>query len=308
MTKPERLNLAIGKYCFVECAGCYNFFGGSQPDLEALRQTVAVFVKLGIDKVTISGGDPLTVSGITDFIVDIRGYGIQLIKIDTVGTSLISTNLRKTDDFHPNPAQRLRILVDVVDYIGIPLDGWSNETVQLFRTGRKFIYDETIRLLTEIDELNRTPNIVINTVVHKGNYEGLWQILSEMARHRAICHWNIFQYTPTDQVDNNINARYYIDTETYLSICSAILSQFKDIQWAGEHPTVEFRSIESRLGEYLLINSDGNAWLPDNIGNTVFLGNVYGQEMEVLRNWSKKANQIRTSRRKNDFSKLLSLE
>lgn len=305
MNRPERLNLAIGKYCFVDCPGCYMFFGSSQPDLQALRRSVIAFIELGIDKITISGGDPLTVPGLSDFIADIRDYGIKLIKVDTVGTSLVSSTSKRTGAIPSRHIQRLRLLVDIVDYIGIPLDGWSNEITLLFRTGRHSIHEETIRLLTQIDELNRTPNIVINTVMHSGNHEGLWQVLDEISRHRSVCHWNIFQYTPTDQVSNEINTRYSLDSKDFQSSAESILSRLESIEWAGEHPSIEFRSQKSRLGEYLLINSDGNAWLPDETGNSVHLGNIYGNEINILRNWSRVANEIRASKSRDDLPELL---
>jgi MoaA/NifB/PqqE/SkfB family radical SAM enzyme len=190
------------------------------------------------------------------------------------------------------------MLMDVTDYIGLPLDGWSNDSVLLFRTGRSFLYDETVSLLTLIDEFYRTPNVVINTVMHKGNFNGLSKILNELAQHRSICHWNIFQYTPTDQVDDQINLRYHIDAETFESTCNILRTEAGAVQWAGECPTIEFRSIRSRLGEYLLINSDGNAWLPDPAGNTVYLGNVYGCEAQILEDWSIQAMQIKAMQQK----------
>jgi MoaA/NifB/PqqE/SkfB family radical SAM enzyme len=266
---------------------------------------VAAFIELGIDKITISGGDPLTIPGLTDFLVDIRDYGIKLIKVDTVGTNLINSRSKSASASPSRPLQRLRLLVDIVDYISVPLDGWSNETAMLFRMGRHSIHDETIRLLTQIDDLNRTPNIVINTVMHTGNYEGLWQVLDEIARHRSICHWNIFQYTPTDQVSSEVNARYSIDSSAFQLSCEAILSRLETMEWAGERPSIEFRSKESRLGEYLLINSDGNAWLPDHAGNSVHLGNIYGNEINILRDWSRAANEIKASKSRNVFPELL---
>jgi hypothetical protein len=48
---------------------------------------------------------------------------------------------------------------------------------------------------------------------------------------------------------------------------------------------IEFRSNRSRLGQYLLVNSDGEAWLPDEAGRTLHLGSIFGRESEVLEEW-----------------------
>lgn len=290
LAKPERLNLAIGKRCYVHCEGCYTVFGTTEPNLDALRASVARFVDLGVDKVTISGGDPLTVSGIDDFLVDIRAAGIKLIKLDTVGTGLLNN-----ESHLPQPnAAPLSFLVELVDYLGIPLDGWSNESVLWFRAGRPNLYDETVQLLEDIDHLNRTPSVVINTVLHRRNRPGLYMVLEEIARHRSICYWNIFQYTPTDQAKTSVNERFILSDDEFEDACETVRTQAEATQWQGEHPAVEFRSITSRLGEYLLVNSSGMAWLPDENGNTISLGTIYGHEAEILGQWAEVARQVQS--------------
>ena len=87
--KPDRLNLAIARRCFVSCKGCYSFFGKREPDLDAFLQTIAIFAKLGIGDITVSGGDPLTIEGFMDFLISIRSVGVRTIKVDTVGTRFL---------------------------------------------------------------------------------------------------------------------------------------------------------------------------------------------------------------------------
>jgi MoaA/NifB/PqqE/SkfB family radical SAM enzyme len=288
--KPERLNLAIGKRCFVHCEGCYTLFGTTEPDLDALRTSVRRFVDLSVDKVTISGGDPLTVSGIDDFLLDIRAAGIKLIKLDTVGTSLLNIEMHPAQHY----PMALSKLVELVDYLGIPLDGWSNESVLWFRAGRPNLFNETVQLLDEIDHLNRTPSVVINTVLHRRSQPGLHLMLAEIARHRSICHWNIFQYTPTDRAKKHINDRFAMTDSEFEDAANTIRSLAESTEWQGERPTIEFRSVTSRLGEYLLVNSSGTAWLPDENGNTINLGSIYERETEILAQWAEVAGQIQS--------------
>src|SRR4051812_42582005 len=66
--RPQRLNLAIARHCYVACRGCYQFFGRGEPDLTAIEKSVACFVNLGITAVTLSGGDPLTLVGLEGFL------------------------------------------------------------------------------------------------------------------------------------------------------------------------------------------------------------------------------------------------
>jgi MoaA/NifB/PqqE/SkfB family radical SAM enzyme len=158
---PERLNLAIARRCGVACSGCYTFFGHSEPDLASFLSTAGAFVFLGLRKVTLSGGDPLTITGLMDFLNGLRLAGVESIKLDTVGIGLVSSPART--------GINLNDLLERVDYVGIPFDGWSDDSALQFRRGRDWLHTETVALLDAIDKLGGPPKIIINTVAHRGN-------------------------------------------------------------------------------------------------------------------------------------------
>ena len=63
---------------------------------------------------------------------------------------------------------------------------------------------------------------------------------------------------------------------------------------------IEFASISDRLGRYLLINSDGHAWIPDDVGRTLPLGLVYGREAELLDLWAVAVARLRVNQPSSD--------
>ena len=282
----DRLNLAIARRCFVACKGCYSFFGKHEPDLNAFSKTIAAFVRLGVQDVTISGGDPLTIEGFLNFLTAIRSIGVRTIKVDTVGTSLLFHRPSVTVKNSEEMSCYLDAFLRTIDYLGIPLDGWSNASSWEFRVGRPSLYDETIELLSSIDALEVLPKIIINTVAHRRNLQGLTLILDEVSKHRSVCHWNIFQYTPTDQAARFANDRFEISNTQFMHACNALLTVCESKQWPASPPRIELRSVEARLGKYLLVNSDGDAWIPDANGSTIQLGSVFGREEIVLAQWS----------------------
>jgi len=284
--KPDRLNLAIARRCFVACKGCYSFFGNNEPDLPALAKSVETFVHLGIDAVTISGGDPLTIKGLVEFLAAIRSLGVRSIKVDTVGTNLLTLKPSVTAGSTLETKRYLDTLNEAVDYLGIPLDGWSNSSVSLFRVGRPLLFDETVELLKTIDSLGVPPNIIINTVAHKHNLYGLTLILDEVISHRSVCHWNIFQYTPTDQAAKGANEFFEISMKQFAQARTTLFPAIDHLTSRETLLTIDFRTIESRLGEYLLINSDGAVWVPDENGRTIYMGTVFGREQVILERWS----------------------
>lgn len=279
--KPERLNLAIAKRCNVTCSGCYTFFGTNEPDLCALVSSVAAFAALGLRSVTVAGGDPLTIDAHLDLLRALRSVGVRSIKVDTVGVGLL-----QLEPLLLNQAYSLSELVNAVDFLGVPLDGWSNESVLTFRHGRPELYVETVTLLETLNQLCQAPKVVINTVVHRENARNLIRIRDEVLCHPAICHWNLFQYTPTDQAAPGANARFRITDAEFESLRRMLNIWDTSPLAGGTEPQIEFHSTRSRLGQYLLVNSDCDAWLPDEEGNTVLLGNIIGREKQVLDKWA----------------------
>ncbi|MBC7780833.1 MAG: radical SAM protein [Proteobacteria bacterium] len=278
--RPERLNLAVAKRCYVACRGCYTYFGGREPDLAALESSVAAFVRLGIGDVTLSGGDPLTIDGLSEFLHRLRDCGVQSIKVDTVGVDLQQSSAEGS-----GPSRKLTELLGAADFLGIPLDGWSNESVQLFRRGRRALYAETTSLLDLLDSLGGPSRVVVNTVAHRGNLADLDRIGAEVLRHGAVAHWNIFQYTPTDQAAAHDSRHLAVGDEAFARAEAELMASLPASTNRRALPSIAFRSSGSRVGQYLLINSDGDAWLPDALGRTVLLGNVYGEEARILQRW-----------------------
>ena len=191
---PERLNLAIGKRCFVSCPGCYTHFGRHEPDLKQLLASISRFVDLGLHDITISGGDPLTINQLLFFLDDLRDLGVRSIKLDTVGTHLLENPMRRETIAGLEDRPTLDSLLQRLDFVGIPLDGWSNTTVSLFRAGRPHLYTETVELLDAIDVAAGSPMVIINTVAHALNLSGLCRIGQEILRHPAVCYWNVFHF------------------------------------------------------------------------------------------------------------------
>jgi MoaA/NifB/PqqE/SkfB family radical SAM enzyme len=250
-----------------------------------MEEHAAKFVRMGIRAVTVSGGDPLTIRGLPGFLERLRSLGMEEIKVDTVGTGLLVPGT--PGGTWTACERRVDELMSRVDYVGIPLDGWSNETVLTFREGRPKLFDETISLLRAMDR-RRKRQVVINTVVHRLNPDSLARIRDEVNRHPCVAHWNVFQYTRTDRVPDAVNDRLAIGEAEFLGATAPIAS--------SKRFNVDIRTVRSRLGQYLLINSDVMCWLPDEAGRTVLLGRLLpGSEEAMLDAW---ADQVMRMRRR----------
>jgi molybdenum cofactor biosynthesis enzyme MoaA len=280
---PERLNLAIARRCDIACPGCYTYFGHKEPDLDKFVRSVAAFVRLGLKEVTLSGGDPLTIAGLANFLTAMKMVGVLSIKVDTVGVGLVGSSVGRIG---------LRDLAGGADYIGIPVDGWSDESTLKFRRGRDRLFTETIELLDALDSITALPKVVVNTVAHAGNWLHLDRIHATLISHRCVSQWNIFQYTPTDQAVRAANQCYSVTDEAFERCREHLFGCLSSANSSESLFGIHFRSNESRLGQYLLINSEGNAWLPDEGGRTLILGSVFGREEHILNKWGDVAGKL----------------
>jgi len=170
------------------------------------------------------------------------------------------------------------------------LDGWSNASSAVFRQGRASLFDETCTLLSALDGYRLSPRVYVNTVLHRLNLAALPRIYRVLVRHRCVYHWNIFQYTPTDQAAKHVNNALEISDSAF----EVAKRQFSSLV-ESQPPSfeVEFASVVDRLGKYLLINSDGLVWMPDAEGRTIGFGAVFDREEEILRTWQETARCVR---------------
>jgi len=282
LRRPDRINLSIGHKCWVSCPGCYSFFGDKPPALSKFARSAARFAALGIPNVTLSGGDPLLVKGLWSFLCELRNEGVKSIKVDTVGTSL-----------GENQPGALEDLLSKIDILSLPLDGWSSTSISWFRRGRPNLFNETCGLLSLLQYHSRCAQVYINTVAHRLNLFRLHEIYQVLKSYRCVDHWNVFQYMPTDQTVAAVNRMFEVGHEDFES------ARQHFFRWLPSAPTtiheIEFASVADRLGKYLLINSDGNVWLPDADGRTIRLGVVFDRENEILAAWNEVSARLRSS-------------
>lgn len=264
----KKLQLCIANRCFVKCPGCYHIFPKSKDEVS--NKQVINFLDSaiinGLSKVTFAGGDPLTRADIYELIEYCYKQGLT-INIDTVGTPLVtSCNTLATKEY-VNQITDCSFL-SKVDYVGIPLDGSSNEIIQIFRKGRKNFLEEQLAILDLLEEIGA--NVCINTVLHRGNYNDLLNIFQIISRYTVVKKWQIFEFMPIGTSAFMYRKRYMI-SDMDSSIIDSILAINTDIN-------IEYKSNLERESTYMLINSVGEAYKVDLNNNLKIYGNITKKE------------------------------
>ena len=269
------LNIFASQSCFVHCKGCYSLSREEEKDKIFPTDKLIKFLKYAYDvgtrKVTLCGGDPLSRDDIIDLLEKIKKIGYS-ISLDTVGSPIIKNALiDKRKIIGQIDAKKIAELVDV---IGIPIDGSTNEVMRRFRKTRVDIVSEQLAICEELHAAGA--NICINTVAHKGNLEDAQNLAELIKRLDYINKWQVFQYMPLGKYGIKNRELFEITDEEFLDFQSAIIRVFDN-----DISKLQFKSSQDRMNTYMLIDNSGNAWIPssDNISLSKFSFIVNGNRI-----------------------------
>ena len=274
-----RLNLAIARSCFVKCRGCYNHFSDKRQlvSVESIRSFLEFCQQRStVSGVTLCGGDPLSRGDIIELVAAISELAIP-VKLDTVGSSFLgsqdlkffgSGRVERTD-----PARLLPLL----KWIAIPLDGWSQESVEYFRGGRPHLFAETLEILEMVGGFD-TP-VGVNTVVHRRNVGGLKKIEHVVERFK-VAEWQLFEYRPSGPLSFRNRDEFRLKPGRF----DKVDAEFTGTRGTGRSPAlITAKAAVEVLPSRLVVDSYGLAWshlkwveppLPDPGPRRAVIGNV----------------------------------
>ncbi|MFE9427919.1 radical SAM protein [Kitasatospora sp. NPDC006697] len=245
--------LSAGKSCFVACPGCYNHFGATvSATADVLAFAAGLRNRFGLERITVGGGDPLTRPDILVLLTGLHTLGLR-IHLDTVGTAFLGpARIRFMGKGVAEHVSADRV-AEVADLIGIPLDGSTDRIQQQFRRHASVSAQQEI--LTLLDTVGAS--VCINTVVHSGNLDDLAQIASLLAGHPSIREWQLFQFMPIGPLGHRNRERFLVtETDFHRAIMTIHQEMLGRIR-------VVAKSAAERKHRYLLIDSAGLVWTPD---------------------------------------------
>ncbi len=280
------LNIFVSQSCFLHCKGCYSFSREEEKGQKILTDVLVDFLRFaydeGVRKVTLCGGDPLTRCDISELLEKIKEIGFY-ISMDTVGSSIIKeVTIGKNLTVKQINAKKI---VKLVDMIGIPIDGSTNEIFKRFRQTRADLINEQLTICQELNKYGA--NICINTVAHKGNLEDAYE-LAKLIKSMVISKWQIFQYEPLGKFGLKNRDIFEITDKQFSDFQSTVLEVFDD-----DISKLQFKASRNRKNAYMLVDNSGNAWIPsyENMSTSkfsyIFNDSVIIGNIANLEDWNK---------------------
>lgn len=243
MQTKRNLIIQASNQCPCYCPGCYNFPAERRLSTPRLLQFIRAYqAEFGIKKVTISGGDPL----FREDLVTILDFLIQSnlsVSLDTVGSTLLNQAHNKA----------LMHALKRIACLGLPLDGLTTSTIQLFRHGIN--YEESIDAI-QFAALQHIP-LCINTVVHLGNICEIFPMVSVIEPIQQIFKWQLFQYMPIGPGGSSHRASFAISQSQF----DALSDQLHQVS-VRSSLQIQPKSLRCRKNQYLLLGYDGILWIP----------------------------------------------
>ncbi|MFJ8442302.1 radical SAM protein [Kitasatospora griseola] len=245
--------LSAGKSCFVACPGCYNYFGRTITETsQVLRFAAGLRDRFGIGKITVGGGDPLTRPDILPLLTGLNDLGLR-IHLDTVGTAFLGAAQIRFMGKGTVDRVAADEVAAVSDVIGIPLDGSTDAVQQQFR--RHATVASQLAVLSLLDEVGA--RICVNTVVHSGNAHDIAAIAHLLGGFAGIRQWQLFQFMPIGPLGHRNRDRYLISEDDFQHAIDTAHDT------APAHVAVCAKSAGGRKHRYLLIDSAGLVWTPE---------------------------------------------
>lgn len=185
--------------------------------------------------ITFGGGDPLKYSFIYDLITYAYSLGIKC----TMDTNGIAYN-----------KDRLISILDKVNIISLPLDGYSKESHDTIR-GFNGHFEKVIKIL---EDLNGKVKLRVNTVLNSKNVGYIDKIL-EILNCYEVSLWSIYEFIPLE-----MGSKYY--SEFSLSMEDKINVE-NLLEHARKGLIIDYSKKDERLGNHLFVSDLGELYITD---------------------------------------------
>ena len=193
------IDFQVTKMCNLNCEFCCGADKSKKDsNLEEIKNVIDKLKKAGVDRIVITGGEPLIRKDIDEIIQYIYDKGINIY---------LSTNGYFLKD-------HINLISKCVDCIGLPLDGYTPELSKKM-TRKDSQLDITLNSLKMIKEYNKNIITKVGTVVSKINYQTLDKLGEFLYCNNEYAPdvWRLYQFTPLGEGVKTKEKFYITDQE-----------------------------------------------------------------------------------------------
>lgn len=248
---PRSIDVNPTSGCQLQCPFCWGPHHET-PDTLTTQDwidTIRFFTEGGTDAIVFTGGEPLLRKDIVDLIRFSKGMGMRV----TLSTNTIL--LPTIEEISP-----------LVDEIGIPMDGSTEEKNLLMREGKINSFRYQIDALSKVKKSYPNIDVTVRTVMSKVNIDDLPQIGELLTQYvGSFDRWKIYQFSPFSYGDVN-KERYTIFYQDYMAMCNKLMAKYPQHCVSGQSSSLGH-------GRYVFVGSQGDIYGVGDSDNYLAIGN-----------------------------------
>lgn len=205
------IDFQVTKMCNLNCEFCCGADKSkNDSNLEQIKNVIDKLKKAGVDRIVITGGEPLIRTDIDEIIKYIYNKNIN-VYLSTNGYFL---------------EKHIDVISKYVDCVGLPLDGYTPQLSESM-TRKDSQIDITLNCLKLIKKTNNKIITKVGTVVSKINYDTLdklGKLLYENEKY-APDVWRLYQFTPLGE-GKKTKSKFYITDSEFDEVVKKIKDKF----------------------------------------------------------------------------------
>jgi radical S-adenosyl methionine domain-containing protein 2 len=247
----------ITERCNYSCEFCYRQRHCQELTLSQAKMIVDNLSYSGLHKLSFSGGEPLLWTGLWDLIEHTHDLGITTMLV-TNGSLLQSSDLATIED--------------VLDWIGLPLDG-SDEETSVHMTRKPGHLTHVLELLEAVQDRRIKPKI--STVLSSRNAYDIVNIARVIKAYR-VRRWKVRQFYPIRFAALQNRDKFELGANEFDEIRNAVLPLLSDVNCE-----VIFESIHETERGYFNVAPDGRCFVSHD-DTDIFIGDLKSQPVTEI--------------------------
>lgn len=221
--------------CNDTCKFCYaplNYLK-HRPSLEHYLTLCDKIAEAGFERITICGGEPTVVKGISEIVARLRDNGLEVI--------LYSNAIK---------LETLMGLLENVSILSLPIDC---PQLREDEWNRRLISQKNAFKCLEILSTNRPKElkVKVGTVVNKRNINSLTDLYRVLRELNSVDMWRIYQFSPAEMGKKHED-EYNVEANEFEKI------RKKAMKWQSDRLSVSVRSRDENVGYCVIMNPWGD--------------------------------------------------
>jgi len=251
----NEIHYLFGNRCDLTCDFC--FWDMQTPDVpwETKKRIVDEIKETGVERVTISGGEPTCARDFVRALKYMSDSGLRVV-LHTHGLNIDKGLAKK--------------IAPLVERVSLSLDGSSKGMCLRMRKTSRLV-DHTLFLIDLFFELG--VSVSVKTLVTKVNINDIFNI-GMLLRDKSVLYWSLLEFNPINR-GRVYESKFLLEDAVFDSIVEKVRREFTDLK-------IKVRMLKRKPQTYCFIASNGKAYTYVSEEGNVLIGDLQDTKLSKI--------------------------